>query len=56
MERASVALRRTMGRLNVVFRQAQSNHLLVLVLFAMFLFFVIYVVAKVYRLGRHIIG
>ena len=56
MERASVTLKRTMGRLNVVYKQAQSNHLLFLVLFAIVLFIGIYIIAKVYRLGRHIIG
>ena len=56
MERASVALKRTMGRLNIVYRQAQSNHLLALVLFAIFLFIGIYVLAKFYRLGRHLVG
>ena len=56
MEKASIALKRTMGRLNVVYKQAQSNHLLALVIFAIFLFIGIYVIAKIYRLGRHIIG
>jgi len=56
MERASVTLKRTMGRLNVVYKQAQSNHLLFLVLFAIVLFIGIYIIAKVYRLGRRIIG
>ena len=38
------------------YKQAQSNHLLALVVFAIVLFIVIYVVAKVYKLGRHILG
>mmetsp|Transcript_5674 Transcript_5674/g.12549 ORF Transcript_5674/g.12549 Transcript_5674/m.12549 type:complete len:130 (+) Transcript_5674:141-530(+) len=56
LDQARLVLRRTMGRLNIAYKQAQSNHLLMLVLFAFALFFVIYVIAKVYRLGRHIIG
>ena len=35
---------------------AQSNHLLVLVFFAVMLTLGIYVMAKVYRLGSHFVG
>lgn len=56
MERARLALRQTMQRLNVAYKQAQSNHLLFLVLFAVFLLFGIYVLAKFYKLGRGFFG
>eukprot|EP00798_Chlamydomonas_sp_ICE-L_P022871 gene22871-30044_t len=56
MERAKMGLKRTMQRLNVAYTQAQSNHLLFLVLFAMVLLFGIYVLAKVYHFGRRIVG
>lgn len=56
MERARAGLKHTMGRLNKVYRQAQSNHMLALVLFAVVLFVGIYIVAKIYRLGRHVLG
>ncbi len=56
MERAKLALRRTMKRLNVAYRQAQSNHLLYLALFAMALLLSVYVAAKVYHLGSRVFG
>lgn len=56
MERARAGLKHTMGRLNKVYRQAQSNHMLALVLFAVVLFVGIYIIAKIYRLGRHVLG
>jgi protein transporter SFT1 len=56
MERARTSLKRTMGRLNIAYRQAQSNHMLLLVLFALGLFISIYVISKIYKLGRHIVG
>lgn len=56
LDRARLSLKQTMGRLNRTMKQAQCNHLLMLVIFAIFLFLIIYVVAKVYKLGRHILG
>ncbi|GAX75721.1 hypothetical protein CEUSTIGMA_g3164.t1 [Chlamydomonas eustigma] len=56
MERARMSLKRTMVRLNIAYKQAQSNHMLLLVLFAVVLFISIYVISKIYKLGRHIIG
>ncbi|GIL87321.1 hypothetical protein Vretimale_1728 [Volvox reticuliferus] len=56
MERAKLVMRRAMGRLNIAYRQAQSNHMLYLVLFALLMFTVLYVLGKVYRIGRAVIG
>ncbi|KAG1675318.1 hypothetical protein FOA52_015992 [Chlamydomonas sp. UWO 241] len=56
MERARLILSRTMGRLNVAWKHARSNHMLVLVLSALLLFGAIYVFAKVYRVGRFVLG
>lgn len=56
MERAKLALRRATKRLNVAYKQAQSNHLLFLVLFCIFVFFGVYVLARIYRFGRGILG
>ena len=56
MERAKLALRRTVGRLNVVYKQAQSNHMLGLVLFIMLLSLTLYILSKVYRFGSHFFG
>ena len=56
MERAKLMMKRTMGRLNVAYRQARSNHLLFVVLFGLFMFMALYVIAKVYRIGRRILG
>ncbi len=47
MERAKLALRRATTRLNVAYKQAKSNHLLYLVLFAVALFTCVYMLAKV---------
>lgn len=47
MERAKLVMRRAMGRLNIAFRQAQSNHMLYLILFAFLMFTVLYVLGKV---------
>lgn len=56
LESARMVLKRTMGKLNVVYKQAQSNHLLLLVVFAVFLFLALYVLSKVYKIGRHVMG
>jgi hypothetical protein len=47
MERAKLVMRRAMGRLNIAYKQAQSNHMLFLVLFAILLFTGLYVLSKV---------
>lgn len=47
MERAKLVMRRAMGRLNIAARQARSNHMLYLVLFAVAMFTVLYVLGKV---------
>eukprot|EP00955_Chlamydomonas_euryale_P051583 354903-Chlamydomonas_euryale.AAC.5 len=52
MANAKLVLDRTMKRLNVAWNHARSNHMLVLVLSAILLFFAIYVFAKIYRVGR----
>ncbi|KXZ49734.1 hypothetical protein GPECTOR_20g591 [Gonium pectorale] len=56
MERAKLVMRRAMGRLNIAYRQAQSNHMLFLVLFAILLFTALYILGKVYRIGRAVLG
>lgn len=56
MERAKALMKRTMGRLNVAYRQARSNHLLFVVLFGLAMFMALYIVAKIYRVGRSILG
>ena len=56
MERARLVLRSAMGRMNVAYRQAKSNHMLFVVLFAVFLFFGLYVLAKFYRFGKRLVG
>ncbi|PNW79193.1 hypothetical protein CHLRE_09g405600v5 [Chlamydomonas reinhardtii] len=56
MERAKLVMRRAMGRLNIAARQARSNHMLYLVLFAVAMFTVLYVLGKVYRIGRAVLG
>lgn len=56
MERARHVLRSAMGRMNIAFKQVRSNHMLFLILFAVFLFFGLYVLAKFYRLGRMVVG
>ncbi len=47
MERAKLTMRRAMGRLNVAYRRAQSNHMLFLLLFAIAMFTALYVLGKV---------
>ncbi|GLC44282.1 hypothetical protein PLESTB_000760700 [Pleodorina starrii] len=56
MERAKLVMRRAMGRLNIAYRQARSNHMLYLILFALLMFTVLYVLGKVYRIGRAVVG
>mmetsp|Transcript_2932 Transcript_2932/g.7914 ORF Transcript_2932/g.7914 Transcript_2932/m.7914 type:complete len:127 (-) Transcript_2932:1371-1751(-) len=56
MANAKLVLDRTMKRLNVAWNHARSNHMLVLVLSAILLFFAIYVFAKIYRVGRFVMG
>lgn len=56
MERAKLTMRRAMGRLNVAYRRAQSNHMLFLLLFAIAMFTALYVLGKVYRIGRAVLG
>ncbi|KAG2488779.1 hypothetical protein HYH03_012776 [Edaphochlamys debaryana] len=56
MERAKLVMRRAMGRLNIAYKQAQSNHMLFLILFALLMFTALYILGKVYRLGRAVLG
>mmetsp|Transcript_9665 Transcript_9665/g.23987 ORF Transcript_9665/g.23987 Transcript_9665/m.23987 type:complete len:133 (-) Transcript_9665:362-760(-) len=56
MEQAKMALKRASKRLNIAYKQAQSNHLLFLVLFCIFIFFGVYFLARLYRMGRWIFG
>lgn len=49
MEQARMALRRATKKLNVAYKQAQSNHLLFLVLFAIVVFFGVFVLKKIYK-------
>lgn len=54
LERASLGMKRAMRRLNIAYAQSKSNHMLYFVLFAMLLFFVVYILGKLYRMGRSI--
>lgn len=56
LERAKLLMTRTMGRLNVAYRQARSNHLLFIVLFGIAMFIGLYILGKMYRIGRSIVG
>lgn len=56
MEKAKMALKRATKRLNVAYKQAKSNHLLYLVLFCLFIFFGVYVLSRLYRMGRWVFG
>lgn len=55
LEKAKLALRRAMGRLNIAYKQAQSYHLLFLLLFIVVFVLGLYIVAKVYKLGSSIL-
>ena len=55
LERASAGMGRAARRLNVAYRQAKSNHLLYLALFAMALFTLVYFLAKAVRVGKAIL-
>lgn len=52
MERAKLLMGKAMGRLNVVYKQSRSNLMLYVVLFAVGLFALVFVLKKLYRLGR----
>jgi hypothetical protein len=56
MERARLALKRATQKLNVVYKQAGSWHMLMLVLFALGLFLGLYVLSKMWRIGRAVTG
>eukprot|EP00878_Enallax_costatus_P015939 GHUV01016712.1.p1 GENE.GHUV01016712.1~~GHUV01016712.1.p1 ORF type:complete len:111 (+),score=17.14 GHUV01016712.1:346-678(+) len=55
MEKAKMMLGKATRRLNVVYKQSKSNLMLYVVLFAIGLFTVVYVLKKLYRLGRWIV-
>jgi hypothetical protein len=56
MEKAQAMLRKAGRRLTVVSRQSRSWLLLWVVLFGLGLFFVVYVLKKLHRLGRFVVG
>lgn len=56
MERARDSLKRTMMRLKIQYQRASGSHLLILLAFAVFLLLGVYIIAKVYRLGRNILS
>lgn len=56
MESARAALQRSMKRLDVAYRRAGSNFMLYVLLFGLALFMAVYALAKVYRLGRRVVG
>lgn len=56
MERARLMLHSARKRLNIAYHRAKSNHMLYLVLFVVALVLGVYMLARVYRLGRAITG
>jgi hypothetical protein len=56
MERARAALHSARKRLNVAYHRARSNHTLFMVLFVVALVIGVYVLGRIYRLGRAITG
>jgi hypothetical protein len=56
MDRARALLHSARKRLNVAYHRAKSNHMLFLVLFVVALVLGVYLLARVYRLGRAITG
>lgn len=54
LDKAGLMMKRAQRRLNITYKQARSNHLLFLVLFAFALFFSVYMLSKLYRLGKWI--
>lgn len=55
MDKAKMVLGKATRRLNIVYKQSKSNLMLYVVLFAIGLFTVVYVLKKLYRLGRWIV-
>lgn len=55
MEKARLMLGKARRRLNLVYKQSRSNLMLYVVLFATGVFIVVYVLKKLYRLGRWIV-
>lgn len=55
MEKAQMMLKKAGRRLTIVTRQSRSWLMLWVLLFAMGLFFVVYVLKKLHRLGKMII-
>lgn len=51
-----MGLRRARQRLNVAYKQAQSNHWMMLALFVMGMCLAVYLLARLYRMGRFVFG
>lgn len=56
LDRTKVALSRTMRRMNVAYTQAQSWHILVLVVFSVVLLTSVYMISKIFRIGHRLVG
>jgi t-SNARE complex subunit (syntaxin) len=56
MERAQVALKRNMKRLDKAFRQAQGRHMIYLILFCFLIVWFVYFMRKVNKWGTFIFG
>lgn len=55
MEKAKLMLSKAMRRINVVYKTSRSNLMLYVVLFAVAIFTVVYILKKLYRLGRWVL-
>eukprot|EP00775_Hariotina_reticulata_P007904 gene7904-8100_t len=55
MEKAKLMMSKAMTRLNVVYKQSKSNLMLYVVLFALGIFTVVYILKKLYKLGRMVL-
>jgi hypothetical protein len=55
MEKAKLMMSKAMTRLNVVYKQSKSNLMLYVVLFALGIFIVVYILKKLYKLGRMVL-
>lgn len=55
MEKANMMMKKAMRRLNIAYKHSRHNFLLYVMLFGIALFVVVYMLAKLYRLGRSII-
>jgi hypothetical protein len=56
LEKARFKLKQASARLNVVYRKAGSYHLLFLVLFSLALFMGVYMLSKMYRISKGLLG